>query len=99
MTGIICECCGNGVSKTGAICDPCVAAFHEQATEIERLRVEADKLLLTLEITTIERDKAREVAKMCYARIRPHNIPGMPKGAYDEWCSVLLQRHPWLEEK
>ena len=72
---------------------------NEQATEIERLRVEADKLLLTLEITTIERDKAREVARACYARIRPHNIPDMPKGAYDEWCSVLLQRHPWLEEK
>ena len=71
----------------------------ELEAEIERLRVEADKLLLTLEITTIERDKAREVARACYARIRPHNIPDMPKGAYDEWCSVLLQRHPWLEEE
>ena len=79
----------NGVDQT----------LSQQCDEIERLRVEADKLLLTLEITTIERDKAREVAKMCYARIRPHNIPDMPKGAYDEWCNALLQRHPWLEEE
>ena len=47
---------------------------------------------------TIERDEAREAARMCYARIKPSDIPGMPKGAYDEWCNALLQRHPWLEE-
>ena len=58
------------------------------AAEIERLRVEADKLLLTLEITTIERDEAREAAKWLSKEMESPS-------AYRR----LAERYPWLEEK
>ena len=69
------------------------------AAEIERLKRDLAEQKESHNDTILGRVVAREVAKMCYARIRPHNIPDMPKGAYDEWCNALLQRHSWLEEK
>jgi len=67
--------------------------------EIARLKRELAEQKENHNDTILGRIVAREVAKMCYARIRPHNIPDMPKGAYDKWCNALLQRHPWLEDK
>ena len=67
--------------------------------EVERLKRDLAEQKESHNDTILGRVVAREVAKVCFARIRPRNIPDMPKGAYDEWCNALLQRHPWLEEK
>ena len=91
MTGIICECCGKGVLKTGAICDPCIAAFHHQQEEIERLRLAYDALRhATLAAHSSHFDRTGGSGTGCLACI---DIRAARKNA-DE-----VAGYPWLEEK